>query len=186
MAKSKNSSDPNSDLFHKEMAGVKRLDYEKKASAFISSSRNSDFHPQKLNSKEISDTISDISESENIEIGDELFFFRPGVQRRLMRKLKRGQLDVGAELDLHGMTAQEAKQSLLGLLYECKQRHIRCIRVVHGKGKSSNNRYPVLKNKINHWLPQMDDVLAFSSARPEDGGVGAVYVLLKTNPERNL
>ena len=98
MAKSKDSSNHNSDLFHKEMVGVKRLDYEKKVSTFISPSQNSGFHFQKTGSKEVSDTISDTFESENIEVGDELFFFRPGVQRSLMRKLKRGQLGAWVKL----------------------------------------------------------------------------------------
>ncbi len=179
MAKFKDFNDQNSELFRKEMAGVHRLKYEKKASTSIFSVRNTAVHSEKTRPNEVSDTISDIFETENIESSDELLFFRPGVQRSLMRKLKRGQLGVGAELDLHGMTTQEARQALLVLLYECKQHHIRCIKIVHGKGKGSRNQQPILKNKINHWLPQLDEVLAFSSARPEDGGVGAVYVLLK-------
>ncbi len=179
MAKSKDSKDQDTDLFHKEMVGVKRLNYENKVPASTPITQNSSTTYSKKEPGKVADTISDIFESENIEIGDELFFFRPGVQRSLMRKLRRGQLDVGAELDLHGMSTKEARQSLLSLLYECQQLGIRCIRIVHGKGKSSKNRQPILKNKINHWLPQLDDVLAFCSARPEDGGVGAVYVLLK-------
>jgi DNA-nicking Smr family endonuclease len=57
-----------------------------------------------------------------------------------------------------------------------------CIRIIHGKGKRSrNNKGPVIKTKVNHWLRQRDDVLAFCSARPIDGGTGAIYVLLRRN-----
>ena len=178
MAKPKDSNEQDIELFRKEMADVARLDYEKKIPV-SSGIRTPKINFPKKEPCKVPDTISDAFESENIEIGDELFFFRSGVQHGLMRKLRRGQLQVGAELDLHGMNTKEARQSLLSLLYECQQQNIRCIRIVHGKGKSSKDQKPILKNKINHWLPQLDDVLAFCSARPEDGGVGAVYVLLK-------
>ncbi len=108
-----------------------------------------------------------------------MFFCRPGIQHRLLRKLRRGQISIGAELDLHGMTSREARQALLVFISECKRQNIRCVKIVHGKGKGSVSRRPVLKNRINNWLPQLDDILAFCSARVEDGGVGAVYVLLK-------
>jgi DNA-nicking Smr family endonuclease len=50
--------------------------------------------------------------------------------------------------------------------------------VIHGKGRGSGPRGPVLKHVVNHWLRRMDDVAAFATARPVDGGTGAVYVLL--------
>jgi DNA-nicking Smr family endonuclease len=114
-----------------------------------------------------------------VETGDELLFARPGLQHGLMRKLRRGQYVTRAELDLHGMTAAEAQAALGGFLARCQARDLRCVRIVHGKGLSSPGRKPVLKSRVNAWLQRSDAVLAFCSARPQDGGTGAVYVLLK-------
>ncbi len=118
-------------------------------------------------------------DSAEIETGDELLFVRPGIQHSLTRKLRRGQLSIEGELDLHGQTVAEAKESLVDFLSQARDRWWRCVRIVHGKGMRSQGRMPVLKGKVNHWLQQLDAVLAFSSTRPVDGGTGAVYVLLK-------
>ncbi|HTT07368.1 MAG TPA: Smr/MutS family protein [Gammaproteobacteria bacterium] len=118
-------------------------------------------------------------DSSEIETGDELLFVRPGIQHSLTRKLRRGQLSIEGELDLHGQTVAEAKESLVAFLSKAQDRGWRCVRIVHGKGLRSQGRMPVLKGKVNHWLQQLDAVLAFSSTRPADGGTGAVYVLLK-------
>lgn len=114
-----------------------------------------------------------------IETGDELVYCRPGLQHSVFRRLRRGQYAIEAEIDLHGLTVSEAKDTLLTFLHEARGRGWRCVRVVHGKGHGSRGRQPVLKGKVNHWLRQLDSVLAFCSTRPVDGGTGAVYVLLK-------
>jgi len=114
-----------------------------------------------------------------LETGDELAFVRPGVQRRVLRKLRRGQYPVQAELDLHGMTLPVARAALREFINACRTRELRCVRVIHGKGLRSRNRGPVLKGLVDRWLRQLDEVLVFASARPVDGGTGAVYVLLK-------
>jgi len=115
----------------------------------------------------------------DIEIGDELFFKREGVQQQIMRKLRRGKYAIESELDLHGMTASIAKKELDGFLSHCQSTNRRCIRIIHGKGHGSVNKIPVLKNKLNKWLQKYDSILAFCSAPPNDGGTGAVYVLIK-------
>jgi DNA-nicking Smr family endonuclease len=114
-----------------------------------------------------------------IEQGDELIFARPGLQNGVMRKLRRGQFDVGAELDLHGMTVPLAWRALREFLARCLLTDTRCVRVIHGKGLSTPGRPPVLKSRVNAWLRQDGDVLAFCSARAQDGGTGALYVLLR-------
>jgi DNA-nicking Smr family endonuclease len=111
--------------------------------------------------------------------GDEVFFQRPGVQRSVMRKLRRAQFAVQDELDLHGMTVAEAKTALGAFIQQCVKRSVYCVRIVHGKGHRSPGREPVLKPKVVRWLSQLGNVVAFSSARPVDGGTGALYVLLK-------
>ncbi len=120
-----------------------------------------------------------LSDPEILETGDELYFKRDGIQSRLFQKLKRGQIRIEYELDLHGMTIALAKQALCEFLAKAQTANWRCIRIIHGKGKGSENNLPVLKNNLNQWLPQINEVLAFCSARPSDGGGGAIYVLMK-------
>ena len=114
-----------------------------------------------------------------LEIGDKLYFLRTGIQKRTMRKLRRGLFPIEAELDLHGMTVEIAREALANFLRHCQHRQRRCVRVIHGKGLGSKNKKPVIKNKLNHWLQQRNEVLAYCSARQVDGGTGAIYLLLK-------
>ncbi|MCK8516403.1 Smr/MutS family endonuclease [Methylonatrum kenyense] len=114
-----------------------------------------------------------------METGEELYFARPGVQRRVMRKLRRGQYTVQDELDLHGMTVPVAREAVQQFIAESRAQDRRCVRIIHGKGHRSSNRGPVLKGKLDRWLRQWDEIIAFTSARPVDGGTGAVYVLLR-------
>ena len=125
------------------------------------------------------DMLSDSPYTAEVEAGEELLFKRSNLQDGLLRKLRRGQFSVGAELDLHGMTVAEARDALTRFLAACRHSDIRCVRMIHGKGYGSRHKLPVLKGKLNHWLQQRNEVLAFCSARPIDGGTGAVYVLLK-------
>ncbi|MEX1199805.1 MAG: Smr/MutS family protein [Methylophaga sp.] len=115
------------------------------------------------------------------DVGNEEFleFRRPGIQHRQFAKLRTGKVHIEAELDLHGLTAERAEPILAAFLAECQQQQIRCMRIIHGKGWSSRDNRPVLKGKVNYWLRQTDAVLAFCSATVEDGGTGALYVLLK-------
>jgi DNA-nicking Smr family endonuclease len=117
--------------------------------------------------------------SPDIETGEELLFVRTGIQQRVLRKFRRGQYTIEAELDLHGRTASEARELVSAFLHTARTNNKRCVRIIHGKGLSSLAKLPILKVKVNSWLRQMDAVLAFCSARPNDGGTGAVYVLLK-------
>lgn len=125
------------------------------------------------------DDLSDHIPQELADTEEEFFFQRSGVAPLTMKRLRRGYWAIQAELDLHGMTSDEARACLIGFLDECKQLGLRCVRVIHGKGLSSRNREPVLKLKAASWLMQRDEVLAFCQARPMDGGSGAVIVLLK-------
>jgi DNA-nicking Smr family endonuclease len=111
--------------------------------------------------------------------GDELLFRRPHVPEDVLVKLRRGHFAVDAEIDLHGLNGAQAKAALRDFIADSSQRHMSCVRIIHGKGKRSGPRGPVLKNIVNQWLQHTDIVLAFASARGVDGGSGAVYVLLK-------
>jgi len=111
--------------------------------------------------------------------GEELSFRRPHVSEQVLLKLRRGHYAVDAETDLHGLNAAQAKAMLREFIADAVNRHFSCVRVIHGKGRRSGPRGPVLKVVVNHWLQRADAVLAFGSARAVDGGSGAVYVLLK-------
>lgn len=113
-----------------------------------------------------------------IETGEELSWRRAGVAETTLRRLRRGQIARRAELDLHGMTQAEARLALNGFVTECRELGRLCVRIVHGKGRGSGQRGPVLKAAVNRWLRRTAAVRAFCSARREDGGTGAVYVLL--------
>ncbi len=118
-------------------------------------------------------------ELELLETGDTLSYRVAGVQDGVMCKLKRGQYRIGAELDLHGLNRDKAQLAVARFLAQCRDQRAHCVRIIHGKGNGSPNSGPVLKTYLNAWLRRRKDVVAFSSARPADGGTGAVYVLLR-------
>ncbi len=139
--------------------------------------------PQPAYLKDDEQDIAGLSESE-VQTDEFLEFSRPGVQRRILQELRRGHIEVEMEVDLHGLTVAYARETLGEFLRECRVRHVRCVRIIHGKGYRSENRQPVLKSKLNYWLRLREDVLAFCSATRRDGGTGAAYVLLR-NPRKS-
>jgi DNA-nicking Smr family endonuclease len=106
----------------------------------------------------------------------------PGVDGRLMRSLRRGDFSVQGHLDLHGMTQVEAREAMERFISESRRAGKRCVLIIHGRGLHSKDQIPVLKERLKVWLSQKrigQAVLAFATARPHDGGAGAVYVLLR-------
>lgn len=114
-----------------------------------------------------------------LEVGEELSHLRNGYPPRLLRQLKRGQFSVQDEIDLHHMNAAAAQTSIADFLAAAKHRGLRCVRIIHGKGLRSKATGPVLKALTDRLLRRRDDVVAFASARPAQGGTGAVIVLLR-------
>lgn len=113
-------------------------------------------------------------------VGSEhISYTRPGVQNAVMRKLRKGSFAVQAELDLHGYTVEEARQETAAFLVACTADSLRCVRIIHGKSGHVPGQPPRLKNMLARWLPARSQILALCSARPEDGGTGALYVLLR-------
>ena len=123
-------------------------------------------------------------EPEAIEAADLLAYRAPGLQDSVWRKLRRGSFRIGAELDLHGLNRAAAQQAVAVFLADCQNQGRRCLRIIHGKGRGSPNTGPVIKALLDGWLRRRKDVLAFCSARPHDGGTGAVYVLLSASQSR--
>jgi DNA-nicking Smr family endonuclease len=167
-----------SDLFRSAMKGVRLLEtgkhvISKKPPAPIPSQLQQD------RQQVLAEMASGELDFEELESGDEGLFQRPGISRSVLRKLRRGQFSVQSELDLHGLTVTEAHAELSAFLGRCSARGMVCVRIIHGKGRRSPGKMPILKPRVFAWLSKWDDVAAFCSARPVDGGTGALYVLLK-------
>ena len=126
------------------------------------------------------ESISDeFDASTLLEVDDAMSFRRPGIGIDVARKLRRGHWSIQAEIDLHGLRREDAREALAAFLRESVRQGLRCVRVVHGKGLGSPGKTPVLKGKVHGWLVQKDEVLVFVQARADEGGAGAVVVLLK-------
>jgi DNA-nicking Smr family endonuclease len=165
------------ELLSKEIPGVNRLKQDKVAP----------YRPpleatpkQRLldNQRVMDELLEEADETTSFESGDELKFLRTGYTSRLLKKLRRGDFAIQDELDLHGLVAGDAKQETHGFINECARDNVRAIRIVHGKGRNSAGRTPILKNMLLGWLSKNQHVIAVCSTPANDGGTGAVYVLL--------
>jgi DNA-nicking Smr family endonuclease len=116
-----------------------------------------------------------------LEVDDALSFRRPGIGPDVTRKLRRGEWTLQREIDLHGLRREDAREALSTFIREAFRQGIRCVRVVHGKGLGSPGKTPVLKGRVHSWLIQKTEVLAFVQARGDEGGAGALVVLLKAS-----
>jgi DNA-nicking Smr family endonuclease len=103
-------------------------------------------------------------------------FAAPGVDRREVKKLKRGEFAVEGELDLHGRTADEACASVRRFIAGSRQRGHRCVCIVHGRGLHSDGNVSILKPRVRECLRTSPWVLAYANAPQSHGGAGAVHV----------
>lgn len=125
------------------------------------------------------EALSDEFDVETLLHTDEtLSFRRPGMGPDVVRKLRRGNWSIQRQLDLHGLRREDARDALGAFIREANKAGLRCVRVVHGKGLGSPGKAPVLKGRVQSWLIQKQEVLAFVQARPAEGGAGALVVLL--------
>ena len=122
---------------------------------------------------------------DDCQSGSTVLFARAGVQKKVIRELKRGNLNVEDVLDLHGLRGHEATDALEDFFADAQLRRHRCVQVIHGKGNRSENRQGVLKPLTIAWLREALPVLAFTSCVPRDGGSGAVYVLLSRDRQQD-
>jgi len=128
----------------------------------------------------LGESISDEFDVESLlDTDDALSFRRDNIGPEVVRKLRRGVWVIQAQLDLHGLRRDQARERLAEFLREAARDGLRCVRVVHGKGNGSPGREPVLKAKVRSWLVQKNEVLAFAQARASEGGHGALVVLLQ-------
>ena len=171
-------SDPDSELFREAVRDVKPLAQRKRAPANRTKPPARARFTAADRALVLVESLQDPG-GEITDTGDEISFRRDGVQDGVMRKLKRGEYRVDAVCDLHGLRVDEAKDALREFLAESLAHRLRCVRVIHGKGKGSGPRGPVIKTAVNMILRKTGPVLAFTSARRMDGGTGAINVLLK-------
>lgn len=128
----------------------------------------------------LQEALSDEMDVERLLETDEgLSFRRHGVGPDVLKRLRHGEWAIQAQVDLHGLRREEARERLAEFLREALRQGFRCVRVVHGKGLGSPGREPVLKGKVRAWLVQKQEVIAFTQARAAEGGAGALVVLLQ-------
>lgn len=173
--------------FAKEMGDVKPLKAEKRvairredvSALAVEARRDAAQREQSVDRNPLSDAEIPLLDAHYI-----LEWQGPGVQHGVFRKLKQGAYEPEARLDLHRMTVERARQEVYSFINEAQSLSLRSLMIVHGKGFSSKADGAVLKSYLNVWLPQLGPVIAYCSAQPRHGGVGAVYVLLKKSEEK--
>ena len=128
----------------------------------------------------------DFDVSTLLDTDDQLSYRRTGIGVEITRRLRSGHWSIQHQLDLHGLRVDEAREALGRFIRQAHKHGLRCVRVVHGKGLGSPGKTPVLKSRVQRWLVQKNEVLAFVQARPAEGGAGALVVLLQpTGPRKD-
>jgi DNA-nicking Smr family endonuclease len=171
-------SDDEFDLFRRTIGKVRRLDNDKIDHVPTRPRPIARFRRQDEDSVMIESMHGETDPAE-LETGEELLFRRSNVSPTLLRKMRRGRLSIQGEIDLHGLNSIEAHDALAEFLLEAMSLGSNCVRVIHGKGLKSGPGGPVIKKQVGRWLRRRNEVIAFCSAQPSDGGTGALYVLLK-------
>ena len=173
-------------LFEDAMADVKRLETTKTAPRVNGPRRSKDVSEAGLDDEEL---LREFLRGE----AEFDWSLHPGYKeggpeqhnRKLIRKLRRGGFAVQAKLDLHGLSQREAEVELDAFLSDCISRNLRCVRIIHGKGINSQNQDGVLRKSVPRWLSterRARLIIAYTTAPPQDGGMGATYVLLRKQP----
>ena len=172
------------EMFRQEMFGVSRMGaaqghrrpIEQEREIVVRQTEDAEAYAQ------LSDLVEGIGPFDISDSDEYIEGIAPGLDRRLLSRLRRGDYAVQGHVDLHGMTREEARLRIEQFVQESKLRSHRCVLIVHGRGLNSKDQIPVLKEAVRLWLTRgrvARQVLAFATARPTDGGAGAVYVLLR-------
>ncbi len=114
---------------------------------------------------------------------DVISYRKPGVQHGVFKNLRLGKYTIDARLDLHRMTMEQARKAVYQFVKDCVAHDVRTALVTHGKGEG-RDKPALLKSCVAHWLPQLDDVLAFHTAQKQHGSYGATYVLFKKSENK--
>lgn len=175
----KTLSDEELALFREATKGARRLvpDKVERPRANVGASpRQSE--PATVSSASYPASPDDTAKAPIVGPEDDLFFVRTGLQRKAIRKLRRGDITIRAKLDLHGLRVAQARQALGRFVAQCQSNAHRHALIVHGKGDPAQGR-GALKSEVDSWLRGCAEVVAFCSATPRDGGRGAVYVVIR-------
>jgi DNA-nicking Smr family endonuclease len=168
------------DLFARSVGPVQRLNAAARAQPARPRPQPVPQQRQRDEEAVLRETISDDFNVDSLlETDDTLSYRRDDIGLDVVRKLRRGGWTIQAEIDLHGLRRDEAREQLADFLRDAVGRGLRCVRVVHGKGLGSAGREPVLKPRVHSWLVQKKEVIAFVQARAAEGGSGALLVLLR-------
>ena len=173
-------------LFADEMAGVKRLAADPRGTANLTPPPKPPRSRRAEDDAEAYAQLADLVEGHGVfditATDEHLEGIAPGIDKRLLRTLRRGDYAVQAHTDLHGLVADEARTEVERFLGAARADGKRCVLIVHGRGMHSKDGEPILKRRLEGWLSRgglARHVLAFATARPSDGGAGALYVLLR-------
>lgn len=169
--------------FRAALRGVKSIDQNRaNLSQSKTQAKDASVAYRREKAQESSELIVDglsTSQDKFLEPEETVLFALPGVQLRLIKRMKAGHLGWDAGLDLHGFSTDHAREELYQFMQSCQRQGLRSLIIIHGKAYTEPGKPALLKTYVTDWLRQMDNVLAFCSAQPQDGGSGALYVLLK-------
>ncbi len=169
-----NMRDKSGDEFRKAVADVKPLKRPKRVALKGPAPAPVPHQRRRDEAAALAESLAGpLAADEALETGEELSYLREGMAHETLRKLRRGHWSVQDSIDLHGMTREQAAAIVATFLNQCLARGLRCVRIVHGKGLG------ILKAKLGKWLPRREEVLAYCQAPANDGGSGALLVLLK-------
>ena len=176
MTKKFTVSEEDKRLFKETVANIKPLTPKKIRQDSTTTDEKENFAYRRYQPSRV---VTDPKTADNVRAEDKLYFCRANVNEKKLQKLQQGLFNKSHELDLHGLTEEEAIKQLNDFIYAAIRKKIEMVVIVHGKGSHHSGPLPILKNSVNQQLRLLDTVLAFCSARQEDGGSGAVYVLLR-------
>jgi len=166
-------------LFRRAVGQVKPLASQPRVELGSAPAPPKAFQQKRDDDRVLRESLSDdFDVSTLLDTDDELSYRRSGIGTDVTQKLRKGHWSLQGQIDLHGLRSDEAREALGQFIRDAHKRGWRCIRVVHGKGLGSPGKTPVLKAKVQRWLVQKNEVLAFVQAKASEGGAGALVVLL--------
>jgi len=176
-------SDDDLDLFRSEMGDVKPIKAEAKVRLRPNSEDKQVLQARREAAQALDDSVSgplSVDHVQQVDSQATLSFMRSGIQHSLFKKLRQGLMPMEARVDLHGMTVEQARSTVLEFIRDCCLHEVRFALITHGKGEG-RAQPAILKSCINSWLPELPEVLAFHSAHSRHGGTGATYVLIRSS-----
>ena len=176
-------SEDDFDLFRSSLEDVTPIKAEPKVRLRPAQTDKEVLRARREAAQSIDDSVNgplSVDHVQQVEAQATLSFMRTGIQHGLFKKLRQGLLPMEAQVDLHGMTVEQARSTVLEFVRDCYQHEVRIALITHGKGEG-RTQPAILKSCINSWLPQLPEILAFHSAQSRHGGLGATYVLIRSN-----